>query len=260
MVAAPTTPDDPFDRHPTDLPPSFARHLQALPTPWDRLRRGTELAVELVDGCDHAGVTLASTVAAESTAATDDLVRRGDALQHELSEGPCLEAVRRQRTVISPDLSTDRRWPVWAPRVHAELGVRAMMAVVLHTERDTLGALNLYADRVGPWTPASVAVAHALAEQLASALADAREIEHRERAIRSRTVIGQAQGILMERLGMDVEQAFAHLRGVSQAQHLKLLVVAEDLVATRQIRELRPPPDADGTRARGADDPGQDRV
>lgn len=216
-------------------PPSFARSVQAQPEPFERLRRGVELAVELVEGCDHAGVTLASRVAVESAAATDDVVRRGDALQYELSEGPCLDAVRRQHTVISPDLAVDVRWTSWAPRVHAELGVRAMLSLLLFTERDSLGALNLYADRVDAWTGGSVAVALSLADQLAVALADAREIEHRGRAMVGRTIIGQAQGIVMERFDLDAEQAFAYLRRISQSEHVKLLVVAEDLVRTRRI-------------------------
>ena len=143
--------------------------------------------------------------------------------------------------MISPDLTTDRRWPVWAPTVHAELGVRAMMSMVLHTERESLGALNMYGDRVDPWTSRSIAVAYALADQLAAALADAWEIEYRERAIDGRTIIGQAQGILMERLEIDADQAFAYLRRVSQTQHLKLVVVAEDLVSTRRLPDVPHP-------------------
>lgn len=224
---------------------SFARSLQAHPQPAARLRRGAALAVELVDGCDHAGVTLASAVAVEAGAASDDVVLRGDAWQYELSEGPCLDAVRLEHTVISQDLALDPRWSTWAPRVRAELGVRAMLSLPLALDHVVLGALNLYADRTEVWTGDAVAVAHGLADQLAAALADASQIEHLGRAVAGRTVVGQAQGILMERLDLDPDQAFAYLRRVSQSRHLKLLVAAEELVATRQlplVEDVRPDP------------------
>ena len=155
-----------------------------------------------------------------------------------------MDAVLRQHMVVSPDLSVEVRWTTWAPRVHAELGVRAMMSMLLFTERDDLGALNLYAHRADAWTPDSAAVAITLADQLAAALADAREIEHRGRAMVGRTIIGQAQGLLMERLGIDADQAFAYLRRISQTQHRKLFAVAEDLVATRRLPD-HPRGDAD---------------
>lgn len=241
----PCSPDDPRSLDRRTVPvgdPSSARALQAHRHPGARLRRGAALAVELVDGCDHAGVTLASAVALEAGAASDAVVLRGDAWQYELSEGPCLDAVRLARTVLSQDLALDPRWPTWAPRVRTELGVRAMLSLPLALDHAVLGALNLYADRSGAWTDDAVAVAHGLADQLVAALADAREIEHLGRAVAGRTVVGQAQGILMERLDLDAEQAFAYLRRVSQSRHLRLLVVAEELVATRQLPRVKDGP------------------
>jgi AmiR/NasT family two-component response regulator len=47
-------------------------------------------------------------------------------------------------------------------------------------------------------------------------------------------VIGQAEGILMERFGIDAEQAFNVLRRVSQDRNVKLSLIAEELVRTRR--------------------------
>src|SRR3712207_6993407 len=77
---------------------------------------------------------------------------------------------------------------------------------------------------------------------LATSVRDSLEIAHRARAMTTRTVIGQAEGILMERLGLDAEQAFAYLQRTSQDTNRKLAAVAEDIVTTRQL------PDLDGTR------------
>lgn len=51
----------------------------------------------------------------------------------------------------------------------------------------------------------------------------------------SRHLIGQAQGILMERYGVDVAGAFAVLRRYSQDNNVKLPAVAERIVSTREI-------------------------
>ena len=110
-----------------------------------------------------------------------------------------------------------------------------MLSVLLFTDRDTWGALNMYADQPDAWSDDDVDVAHALAGHLVVAVADASEIAHRGRAMLSRTVIGQAEGIVMERFGLDANQAFAYLRRISQTQHRKLVDLATDFVATRQL-------------------------
>ena len=231
----------------------FARFLHGADGASARLQRGVELVVELVDGCDHAGVTVASKTGVWSAAATDDVVRDGDALQYALGEGPCLDTVRFEHTVLSHDLISDRRWPQWAARVVADFGVHAMMSLLLYTEEDTLGALNLYADQAEAWDADAIAIGHALADQLAVAVADAREIENRGRAMAGRTVIGQAQGILMERYRIDGERAFDYLRRISQDTNRKLVAIAEELVRTRQL------PDGTPMSPRPTDDPPSDR-
>ena len=218
----------------------FARALQSSTGSVERLQRGVELVVEMVEGCDHAGVTIHAGRTLTTPAASDELVRRGDEWQYELGEGPCVDTVHEQHTVIAQDLAADRRWARWGPKVVSELGVNAMMSLLLYTDDDTFGALNLYADRTHAWDHRQVAVAHALAGHLAVAVADGTEIENRGRAMVSRTVIGQAEGIVMERFGLDAEQAFAYLRRMSQATRHKLVTVAEELVATRRLPTLGP--------------------
>jgi DNA-binding CsgD family transcriptional regulator len=53
------------------------------------------------------------------------------------------------------------------------------------------------------------------------------------RALETRGLIGQAIGILMERLQVDADQAFDVLKNVSSAENAKLLSVAQHLVTTR---------------------------
>jgi AmiR/NasT family two-component response regulator len=54
-------------------------------------------------------------------------------------------------------------------------------------------------------------------------------------------VIGQAVGILMERYGLEDQQAFAFLTRLSSTQHVKLRQLAEQVVADRPSREGESP-------------------
>jgi AmiR/NasT family two-component response regulator len=62
-----------------------------------------------------------------------------------------------------------------------------------------------------------LAQAQALATQLQGALS-------------SRPIIDQAIGILRQRSGVSADEAFAKLRAMSQADHVKLVEVAEKIV------------------------------
>jgi len=227
--------------HPGRSTDGFARSVHAVAGRAARLQRGAELVVERLEGCDHAAVTIATPEYVENGAASDDLVARAEAWQHDLSQGPALDVVLRRQTIVSQELGPDRRWPSWAPKVAGVLGFGSVLSVLLYTDRETVGALTLYADRPLVWDDAQVELAIVLAGHLAVAASDAHEIENWGRAARSRTLIGQAEGILMERLDLDADQAFGHLRRISQTTHRKLLAVAHDVVETRR---LPPPPSA----------------
>jgi transcriptional regulator with GAF, ATPase, and Fis domain len=200
------------------------------------LAASVELATELIEGCDEAGVSIVHRRRAiETPASTGELVERGDKLQYEFQEGPCLDAIWDQETVYCPDLASEVRWPVWGPRVVDELGVRSMLCFRLFTAADTLGALNLYSRRAGAFTEDDAIEGLALAAHVSVALVSATEIEGLNAAAVNRTVIGQAQGILMERYDIDSERAFSLLRRVSQDSNQRLRWIAAELVRTRKV-------------------------
>lgn len=213
----------------------FAELVRRPATEARRLQRGVELAVALVQACDHAGVTVLTPAFAETVAASDDVVRRGEVWQHELSEGPGLESVRGRTTVVSQDLRTDPRWRAWGPRAADGLGVRSSMSVPLNLDSDLVESLTLYADRVHVWDDERQALATTLARQLGLAAADARLLDDRERALVSRTGLGQAQGIVMERFGMSAAEAYDHLERLSRSNHLDPVHLAEHIVETREV-------------------------
>jgi AmiR/NasT family two-component response regulator len=71
------------------------------------------------------------------------------------------------------------------------------------------------------------------------AISNVRQQESLKSAIASRTIIGQAEGILMERFGLDGAAAFNTLRRVSQDRNVKLRDVAFELVSTRRLEGLQ---------------------
>jgi GAF domain-containing protein len=133
------------------------------------------------------------------------------------------------------DLSTEVRWLRWAPKVHDELGVCSMMSLLLYIEGEAFGSLNLYGDRGHAFDGDDLATAKALAGHVAVAMAAGRQIEGLGVAMASRTLIGQAEGILMERFDMDAAEAFAYLRRLSSEQERKLAVVAAEIAMTRKL-------------------------
>lgn len=212
----------------------MALRLNDEPSVQETVERVLEYALKAVN-CDYAGVIFVTKKdRVETIAATDPLVAELDKFQVELGEGPDIDVISDVRTTIVSDTGNDERWPKWG-RVAADHGVRSLLAVRLYTSSDTIGTLNLYdADR-DHFDHDDQAVAHVLARHAAIALANARNTEHLWQAIDARKLIGQAQGILMERYHLSADQAFAVLLRYSQDKNIKLRKVAERLIDTRDL-------------------------
>lgn len=202
------------------------------------LENATATAMSIVEGCDHAGISMVVKRRVEPVAATDDTIVLADALQHELAEGPCLQSIADHETVYSRDLRTEPRWPRWAPRVADELGLRSALAVQLFVGPTALGALNLFSDTPDAFSPADRATAVALAAHIAVAMCAAQDQQEMDSALIHRTVIGQAEGMLMQALDVSPERAFAVLIRVSQARNTKLHLVAAGIVKNGIRAEL----------------------
>ena len=100
----------------------------------DTLRRITRAAQDMVPGVDYASISIwRSGGTLETVAATDSLVDVVDALQYQLREGPCYDAVIAERFTGSGDLRSDFRWPTFGPRV-AELGLVSQLAIRLQDD------------------------------------------------------------------------------------------------------------------------------
>ena len=211
-----------------------ARSMQGWTSTQQTLDKVVSVATEIIKGCDLVGISVVRGDGIETRAGSDETLNQIDELQFRLREGPCFDALRTHEIVHSGDLATDKRWPRWGPLVASEVSVVCVVSYRLFTTENTLGALNLYSRRSEAFDTDDVYNGQALAAHVGVALAASQNAENLELAITNRTVIGRAEGILMERFAIRPEQAFAVLRRVSQGRNVKLNHVAEELVRTRE--------------------------
>jgi transcriptional regulator with GAF, ATPase, and Fis domain len=195
------------------------------------------LAAVTVEGCDFAGIFLLDGQTVTTPVHTDPIVAEVDLLQHHTGEGPCIDALTHATIFYAADLLDDARWPRFGPQAAAR-GMRSLLAVPLSTN-STLGALNLYARYPSAFGVLDRARAVLLAALAAVAFTSARAHEDEDRrsadlhaALNTREMIGQAQGILMERERVTADRAFDILRRASQHLNIKLRAVAQGLVET----------------------------
>lgn len=215
---------------------AFARASDQL-DPDDTLVEVVRAAVQLVPGCDEASISVVlGRRKVTSEAASGDLPRAVDALQEALQQGPCLDAAYQHATVRVSDMATETRWPLFAPAALAE-GAAAMLSIQLYVKDDDLGALNLFSRSAGAFTDESEHVGLMFAAHAAVAYSGARREERMNRGLLTQQVIGQAQGILMERYRLTDDRAFALLVRGSQDRNLKLRDLAVQLVHSGEWRE-----------------------
>ena len=185
-------------------------------------------------GADACGLFLLRKGTAHAAALSTPELRPAEQAQIEADEGPCLDTLRLTRPVHVPDLRAERRWPRWTPRMVA-LGWLSVLSVPL-VERDrTSGTLNLVGRAAGDFSEEAVEAAHLFADHAALALTAARTERSLGEAVGTRHAIGVAQGILMERYGLDVDSAFEALRRRSQDGNVKLRSVADHVVRHRRL-------------------------
>jgi len=213
----------------------------------DVLAHVATFAVRAIPGADGVGVTLLSAErgVGQVLAASHPFVAEIDEIQYStLGEGPCITAALERRTVRSGSLGGEKMWPRFGPRV-GRLGVHSALSLPLLLDERAVGAINVYSrqkdafdDRAAELGELFAAPA-AVAAHNAQILAQAQELTVQlQAALSSRPVIDQAIGILRGRSGGSADEAFGKLRAMSQADHVKLVDVAQRIVdeAVRRAR------------------------
>lgn len=213
----------------------LARSMQNEVDSDDILQSMVHAAIELIPGVEHGSVSVVTgRKDVGSRAASSELPKRIDAIQMEVGEGPCLDAVYEQRTVRVANMKEEERWPRFSPRAF-EAGAGSMLSFQLFVEGDNLGALNLYARDVNAFSDESEHIGLLVAAHAAVAFADSQKTRQLNEALSSRDLIGQAKGILMERHKLTGQHAFLVLAKASQNANMKLIDVAGQLADTGEI-------------------------
>ena len=203
----------------------------------DFMQTLAERSVELV-GVSEAGIMLAdSNGQLRHAACSSERMRLVEFVELQLEEGPCFDAFRHQRAIRS-DSPQDaaRRWPHFAPRAE-EGGFAAVSAVPLRLRGDAVGALNLFSTAIGALDDEDLQVVQAMADIATIGILQARLIRDQgvltdqlEAALDSRVVIEQAKGVVAERNGIDVDEAFVRIRRFARDNNRLLSETAAGIV------------------------------
>lgn len=214
--------------------------LHDVADPEQVLQRVVDTAVKLVDFDASAAALLGDHKHVQEAAFTDDIAEWAALLRCELNGGPCLTAMLEGGSIRIDNTLTDPRWPRWCAAV-AAFGVRSSISVSLTSgDPRSLGSLFIYSRHVDAFDDEDTAAVKVLACHAAIAVRKNRQLANQTRAIDSRTVIGQAEGIVMTIFNVTADQAFAVLTRYSQASNRKLRDIAAEVVRTRTLPDHVP--------------------
>jgi transcriptional regulator with GAF, ATPase, and Fis domain len=204
----------------------------------------TDVAQRLVDGCVELLDVWAAGLLLSDPGSTPKLLAAStheaallELVQVRSGEGPCLAAMERDDVVVIDDLSTvEDDWPEWVAAARG-LGINQAYGIPLQRAGRTVGALNLFRTTGGALLAEDLTVARAMADVATVGILQHRALDHAasvtaqlQRALDSRVIIEQAKGLLAERAGITVGEAFGRLRQHARSTSQSLGEVARALV------------------------------
>lgn len=201
----------------------------------------------VVLGADAGGVMLAGSKPQDGLkvlAATDERARTLELFEVLQEEGPCVDSHRLGAPVIERDLAHTDRWPTFTPMA-LDNGYRGVYAFPMRLRGQGLGALNLYSRQPGA-AEGDIAAAQAFAHMATIGILQHRAVTEARRvagqlqtALQSRVVIEQAKGLLAERTGCELDEAYQLVRWYARDHNRTLREVAGAVVdGTLSAEEL----------------------
>lgn len=202
----------------------------------------TRRVIELL-GVTDCGVLLADHRGALNViAASSEQSRLLELFQLQNAQGPCLEAYSSGQAVLCEslgDASADK-WPLFAPAAR-DAGFTAVYALPMRLRNEVIGAVNLYSDSAGRLTADEIELGQSLADVATIGILQERVVRRHDEAagqlqtaLNSRILIEQAKGVIAERTGVSVDEAFTALRQNARNTNTKLTDVAAAVVNTRR--------------------------
>jgi anti-anti-sigma factor len=205
----------------------------------DVLTHVTAMARNFIGSCDGASVTLRRADNLITAAASDETVRHLDEVQYTGDGGPCVDATHHGVQIHAPSLVDEQRWGPFTTQAR-DRGMESVLSSPLTVGEQPAGALNLYSRTPDAFRTSDRALASEFATFTAMLLhqlerTTAQQFEGRIRdALISRDVIARAQGVLMERLEVDAQDAYDTLRRDSAKSSIPLRQRALDIVEETQ--------------------------
>lgn len=199
-----------------------------------------ERSVELLSA-DAAGLILADQRGRlQVMASTTEEARVLELFVLQNSEGPCLDCYATGQPQVNIDLhEVEARWPHFRAAT-IEAGYRATHALPLRLRGQIIGVLNLFCVQQVTLNEDEIALCQALCDVATIGLLQERSVrqseilaEQLQSALNSRILIEQAKGVLAERAGITVDEAFTLIRTWARTHHVRLLDTAQAIIDGR---------------------------
>ena len=196
----------------------FARSLSECASVEGVLQRLSDQCLSMLP-VDGVGILLAEDGDLTVAITNSDVGERAERLEVDLAEGPCIAALRAGAVVVETDLEqAGERYPRFAPAA-IEAGIRAIHALPLTGRGEMVGVVDIVSSETLDLPAGEVAAAQMLADVAVSYIFAVRLHEESsrlasqlQRALDTRVVIEQAKGMLAERHGEPMSEAFERLR------------------------------------------------
>jgi transcriptional regulator with GAF, ATPase, and Fis domain len=194
------------------------------------------LGVQTLKGWDAAAGSLAKGKELATFGTTHERVNTVDQAQYDAGNGPCVDAAASGDLQYFDGQNIPPQWRTFAQTAASE-GVYSVVSFPLKVDDQVIGALNFYSGErdalvLGQEEEGLLFAAHAaVAVSNATELIDAKtHVEQLEEGLETRTMIGQATGLLMAHEGLTSAEAFQKLVQASQVSNVKLRELARRYV------------------------------
>lgn len=190
--------------------------------------------VRTIPGCADAMVTVRSAGGVETVHSSRDLGF------DPLVPGPIVEAVTFAEPRRLDDVTTDQRWPAFGAQL-VNAGYRSCITLPLSTNGDDSAVLTLLSHEAKQFGESVYDVVLLLTLHAGVAFDNAALFHESQQlvgqlrtALRTRSLVGRAQGLIMRHLGYDTNHAFEALKRASQNSNTKLRDLAAQLVSAHE--------------------------
>lgn len=202
----------------------------------DLLHSLVETSADLLDAA-AAGIVLSDGAGdLDVVASTSENAALVDLAQVRAAAGPCIDCLSTGHAIAVADIDTQPGWSEFSELARAQ-GYRSAHSVPLRLRDTVIGALTLYRTETGPLPESDAVIAQSLADVATISILHERALRESDTtigqlqlALDSRVLIEQAKGVLAWVHNVDMDVAFALLRGYARDNGVALRDVAAGVV------------------------------